>query len=41
MNLTDEERGGIKRIAQQLLQTLKHEKLVLDWQKHQHTHAIV
>lgn len=40
-NLSDKERDMVKRVAQQLLQTLKQEKLVLDWRKHQHTRAAV
>lgn len=41
VNLTDKERETVKRVAQELLHTLKHEKLVLDWRKHQHTRAAV
>ncbi|MCA9902744.1 MAG: type I restriction endonuclease subunit R [Anaerolineae bacterium] len=41
LNLSDKERETVKRVAQQLLQTLKQEKLVLDWRKHQHTRAAV
>ncbi|NJL55686.1 DUF3387 domain-containing protein, partial [bacterium] len=41
LNLSDKERERVKHIAQQLLQTLKHEKLVLDWRKHQYTRAAV
>ncbi len=41
MNLNDKEREAVKRVAQELLQTLKQEKLVLDWRKHQHTRAAV
>jgi type I restriction enzyme R subunit len=39
--LNDKERAAVKQIAQQLLQTLKQEKLVLDWRKYQHTQAAV
>jgi type I restriction enzyme R subunit len=31
--LTDKEREGVKRIVRTLLETLKREKLVLDWRK--------
>jgi len=41
VNLNDKEREAVKRVAQELLETLKQEKLVLDWRKHQHTRAAV
>ena len=31
----------VKRVARQLLDTLKREKIVLDWQKKQQTRAVV
>lgn len=40
-HLTNKERETLKKMAQQLLHTLKQEKLVLDWRKHQHTRAAV
>lgn len=40
-DLSDKERDSMKQMAQQLLHTLKHEKLVLDWRKHQQTQASV
>ena len=43
--LSDEEKGGeereVKEVAKQLLETLKREKLVLDWKKRQATRAAV
>lgn len=41
VNLSDKERETVKRVAQELLHTLKGEKLVLDWRKHQRTRAAV
>ncbi len=39
--LTDAERDQVKRVARDLLATLKREKLVLDWRKRQATQADV
>jgi len=41
VTLTYNERTRVKRVAQDLLNTLKREKLVLDWRKHQRTRADV
>jgi type I restriction enzyme R subunit len=41
VTLSDKELESVKRVAQELLHTLKQEKLVLDWRKHQHTRAAV
>jgi type I restriction enzyme R subunit len=41
MNLTKKGREAVKRIAKDLLDTLKAEKLVLDWRKKQATRAAV
>jgi type I restriction enzyme R subunit len=41
LDLTDAERDKIKRIARELLDNLKAEKLVLDWRKHQINRASV
>jgi type I restriction enzyme, R subunit len=41
LSLTDRERDQVKRIARNLLDTLKREKLVLDWQKRQNTREAV
>jgi type I restriction enzyme, R subunit len=41
IDLTPQERDLVKKVAQELLRTLKHEKLVLDWRKHQQTRAEV
>ena len=41
VSLTDKERDDIKQIARQLLETLKREKLVLDWNKRQNTREAV
>lgn len=41
MKLTNDEEARVKRIARELLQTLKREKLVLDWRKTQATRATV
>lgn len=40
-NLTEAEKKQIKRVAQDLLATLKRDKLVLDWRKSQQTRAAV
>jgi Domain of unknown function (DUF3387) len=39
--LTDEEKDAVKRVARDLLATLKREKLVLDWRKRQQSRAQV
>lgn len=39
--LTEAEKRSVKKIAKDLLATLKREKLVLDWKKHQTTRAAV
>jgi type I restriction enzyme R subunit len=41
MSLTDKEKEEVKRIARDLLETLKREKLVLDWRKRQQARASV
>ena len=41
MDLTKKEREEIKKTARDLLDTLKHEKLVLDWRKRQQARAEV
>ena len=41
LDLTEAERKEIKRLAQDLLETLKREKLVLDWRKRQQSRAAV
>jgi len=41
MKLTKKEEGLAKRVARELLETLKREKLVLDWRKTQATRAAV
>lgn len=41
MKLTEKERNGIKRVSRALLETLKREKLVLDWRKRQQARADV
>jgi type I restriction enzyme R subunit len=41
MLLTDKEKEAVKRIAKELLDTLKREKLVLDWRKRQQARASV
>jgi type I restriction enzyme R subunit len=41
MKLTKKEEGQVKKVARELLQTLKREKLVLDWRKTQATRAAV
>ena len=39
--LTQKEEQAVKQVAQQLLDTLNHEKLVLDWRKRQQSRAAV
>ena len=39
--LSDRERAQVKRVAEELLTTLKRDKLVLDWRKQQGTRAAV
>ena len=41
MNLTDTEINSVKKVARDLLNTLKSEKLVLDWKKRENTRAVV
>ncbi len=41
MKLTKKEEGQVKKVARELLETLKLEKLVLDWRKTQATRAAV
>jgi type I restriction enzyme R subunit len=41
ISLTDQEKEEIKKIARDLLETLKREKLVLDWRKRQQARASV
>ena len=41
INLTEKEKQEVKKVAQELLETLKREKLVLDWRKRQRTRAAV
>lgn len=41
MKLSRDEEKQVKKIARQLLETLKQEKLVLDWRKRQQTRAAV
>jgi type I restriction enzyme R subunit len=41
MDLTDKEAKEVKKVARDLLETLKHEKLVLDWRKRQTSRAKV
>lgn len=40
-DLNPDEEERVKKVAQQLLETLKREKLVLDWKKKQQTRADV
>jgi type I restriction enzyme R subunit len=40
-NDTSDERDQVKKIAHELLETLKQEKLVLDWRKRQQSRAEV
>ena len=39
--LTDSEKADVRKVARDLLDTLKREKLVLDWRKRQQTRADV
>jgi len=39
--LTDKEKNQVKKVVRELLETLKREKLVLDWKKRQQTRAAV
>ncbi len=39
LKLTEKDRAQVKRVARELLQTLKQEKLVLDWRKRQQSRA--
>ncbi len=41
ISLTDKEKDEVKRVASNLLKTLKREKLVLDWRKRQQARASV
>jgi len=41
LKLTKKEREEVKRVARELLETLKKEKLVLDWRKRQQSRAAV
>lgn len=41
VTLTQQEEKDVKRVAKELLETLKREKLVLDWRKRQQTKAAV
>jgi len=41
MDLSEQEKTQVKQVARELLQTLKREKLVLDWRKRQQTRAQV
>ena len=41
LNLTQKEKDKVKRVARELLDTLKREKLVLDWRKRQQSRAAV
>ena len=41
MNLTEDEVESVRKVARDLLNTLKAEKLVLDWKKRQNTRADV
>ena len=41
VDLTDEDRALVKEVAQELLATLKEEKLVIDWRKKQESRARV
>ncbi|MFQ5751742.1 MAG: type I restriction enzyme endonuclease domain-containing protein, partial [bacterium] len=41
IKLTKAERNKVKKVAKDLLKTLHHEKLVLDWRKRQQTRAAV
>jgi type I restriction enzyme R subunit len=39
--LSEDEKAQVKRVAEELLATLKHSKIVLDWRKEQSTRAAV
>ena len=41
MALSDEDKAEVKKVVQELLTTLKREKLVLDWRKKQQAQAAV
>lgn len=41
MELTEKEKGEVKKVARELLSRLKQEKLVLDWRKRQQSRADV
>jgi len=41
ISLTEKEKYEIKKVAKELLLTLKQEKLVLDWRRQQQTKAAV
>ena len=41
ISLTEKERNEVKKVARELLNTLKHEKLVLDWRSKQQSRAAV
>ncbi|MBA7509850.1 hypothetical protein ES705_01822 [subsurface metagenome] len=41
MDLTEKEKQRVKKVARELLQALRREKLVLDWRKRQQTRAVV
>ncbi|UCE17778.1 MAG: DUF3387 domain-containing protein, partial [Gemmatimonadota bacterium] len=41
MDLTRKDKSKVKKVAKELLEKLKDEKLVLDWRKHQQTRADV
>ncbi len=41
ITLTEKERNQVKKVARELLKTLKHEKLVLDWRSRQQSKAVV
>ena len=41
LQLSEKEKGEIKKVARGLLETLRHEKLVLDWRKKRQERARV
>ena len=41
ISLTEKEKLDVKKVAKELLETLKQEKLVLDWRRRQKTKAEV
>ena len=41
LELTEAERGKVKAISKELLETLKRERLVLDWRQRQQSRAAV